>query len=290
MREAACVLDAKALLGEGPVWDVAEQRLYWVDIKGRRIHRFDPRSGQNEAWPTAEDVGSLAVREGGGLVVAMKSGFHFYDLEAGAARRVAGPPDEPAGNRFNDGKTDREGRFWAGTMDDGDRDACGSLYCLDAALECRRMVDGVICSNSLCWSPDGRTMYYSDSWRRTVWAWDVDPAGPAIANRRVFLELPAAEGVPDGATVDGEGCLWLAQWDGWRLCRYDPQGRLERVVRLPVQRPTCPMFGGADLATLYVTSARIGLDDAALAKQPLAGGIFALEPGVAGVPEARFKG
>ena len=152
------------------------------------------------------------------------------------------------------------------------------------------MVDGIVISNSLCWSPDGRTMYHADTMRRTVWAWDSDPERGEIANRRVFVTLSGDEGHPDGATVDSEGFVWLAHWDGWQLTRHDPTGRTERVVRLPVQRPTCPAFGGPDLAVLYVTSATIGLSPDALATQPWAGGILALDPGVRGLPEARFTG
>ena len=152
------------------------------------------------------------------------------------------------------------------------------------------MIDGIVISNALCWSPDGRTMYHADTIRRTVWAWDSDPDRGEIANRRVFVTLSGDEGNPDGATVDAEGFVWLAHWDGWQLTRHDPTGRTERVVRLPVQRPTCPAFGGPDLDVLYVTSASIGLSPEALVAQPCAGGLLALDPGVRGVPEARFVG
>lgn len=290
MIEATCVLDAKSLLGEGPVWDVGEQKLYWVDIKRRLIHRFNPATGEDRTWPTPEDVGSLAVREQGGLLVALKSGFHFYNLETGEATSLALPQGQPDNNRFNDGKTDRLGRFWAGSMDDHEKSPSGGLFRLDKNLECKQMVDGIICSNSLCWSPDSRVMYYADSWQRTVWAWDFELETGAIRNRRVFIEVPRSDGVPDGATVDAEGFVWLALWDGWRVVRYDPAGRAHQSVKLPVQRPTCPMFGGSGLKTIYVTSASIGLSDPELKKQPLAGSLFALEPGVPGLPEMRFEG
>jgi sugar lactone lactonase YvrE len=152
------------------------------------------------------------------------------------------------------------------------------------------MVDGVVISNSLCWSPDGRTMYHADTIARTVWAWDADPDGGEIANRRVFVTTSGDEGNPDGATVDAEGFVWLAHWDGWQVSRHDPTGRTERVIRLPVQKPTCPAFGGRDLDVLYVTSATIGLSPAALAAQPCAGGILAIDPGVRGIAEVRFPG
>ena len=290
MTEATCVLRANALLGEAPLWDPAERVLYWVDIKRREVHRFDPATGRDARWIVAEDVGSLAVRAAGGLVVAMRSGFHFFDPATGRTTPIVDPEPERSENRFNDGKPDRQGRFWAGSMHDPETRPTGGLYRLDPDRSCRRLVDGLICPNALCWSPDGRTMYHADTVYRTVWAWDFDPDRGEIANRRTFFEVPTADGAPDGATVDAEGCLWLAHWDGWRLTRYDPIGRIERVVPLPVQRPTCPAFGGPDLDVLYVTSASINFSAAERARQPLAGGILALAPGIRGLPEARFRG
>ncbi len=288
MSEVTCVLQAGALLGEAPLWDAADRVLYWVDIKRREVHRLDPVTGRDARWLTLEEVGSLAVRAAGGLVVALRSGFHFLDLDTGGVVPIARPePDRPE-NRFNDGKPDRRGRFWAGSMHDPETAATGALYRLDPDLSCHRMVDGLICSNALCWSPDGRIMYHADTCHRTVWAWDSDPASGQIANRRVFARLEEEEGAPDGATVDAEGFVWLAHWDGWRLSRRDPAGRVARVIQLPVQRPTCPAFGGPGLDVLYLTSATIGLAARDLARQPWAGGILALDPEVRGLPEARF--
>jgi sugar lactone lactonase YvrE len=285
-----CVLPARAVLAEGPLWDAEDRALYWVDIKGLAVHRFDPVTGRDTRWPMPETVGCLALRAAGGLVVALRSGFHFFDPDTGSLRVVSTPePDRPE-NRFNDGKPDRRGRFWAGTMHDPESRATGALYRLDPDGSCHRMFDGVVISNGLCWSPDGRTMYHADTSRRTVWAWDSDPDRGEITNRRVFVTLTGDEGHPDGATVDAEGFVWLAHWDGWQLTRHDPTGHTERVVRLPVQRPTCPAFGGPNLDVLYVTSASIGLSPEALAAQPCAGGLLALDPGVRGVPEARFSG
>jgi sugar lactone lactonase YvrE len=288
--DVRCVLPARALLGEGPLWDAAAGALYWVDIRGRRVHRWDPATGHDTAWPTPEPVGSLAVRAAGGLVLALRSGFHFMDLESGVTTPVARPEAERGENRFNDGKPDRRGRFWAGSMHRRGIEPTGALYRLDVDLACRRMVDGLVCSNSLCWSPDGRVMYHGDTGRGIVWAWACDPETGAIADRRVFVCPEPGEGAPDGATVDAEGFVWVAHWDGWRVTRYDPAGRVERVVRLPVQRPTCPAFGGPALDVLYVTSATTGLGPADLARQPWAGGILALAPGVRGLPEAAFGG
>jgi L-arabinonolactonase len=290
VTDVQCVLAARALLGEGPIWDGEDRVLYWVDIKDPSVHRFDPATGRDTRWSMPETVGSLALRSTGGLVVALRSGFHFFDPDTGVIRAVSTPELDRPGNRFNDGKPDRRGRFWAGTMHDHETHSTGALYRLDPDGTCHRMVDGVVISNALCWSPDGRTMYHADTVQRIVWAWDSDPDRGEIANRRVFVTLSGDEGNPDGATVDSEGFLWLAHWGGWQLTRHDPTGRTERVVRLPVQQPTCPAFGGPDLDVLYVTSASIGLSHEALAVQPCAGGLLALDPGVRGVPEARFRG
>lgn len=290
MTEVTCVLDAKAELGEGPLWDHRAQRLYWVNIRQKEVRRFDPATGRDEIFKAPAMVGSLAVRETGGLVVALQSGFHFFDppsSDSGTGKwdPVTDPEAHLPENRFNDGKPDRQGRFWAGSMDDLEKQASGGLYRLGADLKATRLVDGIICSNSLCWSPDGSVMYYADSWAHTIWAWDFDTASGEIANRRVFVQRPTDEGAPDGATVDAEGGVWVAYWGGWCVTRFDPKGKKERVVKLPVAQPTCPAFGGPDLDICYVTSAAIGG-----APQPLSGGIFAFAPGVKGLAEAFFKG
>jgi L-arabinonolactonase len=290
MTDVTCALPAGALLGEGALWDPGEQRLYWVDIKRQEVHRFDPARGHDERWVVPEAVGCLAVRAAGGLVVALRSGFHSFDPSTGRTVPLATPEPERTDNRFNDGKTDRQGRFWAGSMHDPETKPTGSLYRLDGDLSCHRLLDGLVVPNALCWSPDSRTMYQADSSRGTVWAWDFDATGGGIANRRTFVEIPASEGGPDGATVDADGFVWLAHWGGGRLSRFDPAGRLERVVPLPVQRPTCPAFGGPGLDVLYVTSASIGLSTEERTRQPWAGSILAIDAGVRGLPEARFRG
>jgi L-arabinonolactonase len=288
--QISCVCDAKAILGEGPYWDVIDQRLYWVDIKGKLIHRFDPATGKDETWSTPEVVGSLAVRAKGDLVVALQSGLYFFDLSTSEASPVVLPPGHPSHNRFNDGKVDRQGRFWAGSMDDLEKEPSGGLFRLDTNLSCRQLVDQITISNSLCWSPDSRTLYYSDSRQGTVWAWDFDADSGDISNRRAFIELPSNDGAPDGATVDVEGYIWLAVWGAWEVRRYDPNGRLDRTVSMPVRQPSCPMFGGPGLETIFVTSASKGLSEEQLLEQPQAGSLFAFQPGVKGLPEMRFQG
>jgi sugar lactone lactonase YvrE len=290
--EIRLALDAKAALGEGPVWCPRENALYWVDILEPALKRFVPATGETRSWTMPQLIGSFALRESGGVVVALRRGIFFFDFATGAVRDVFGAPEEPNDTRFNDGKCDRAGRFWAGTMhfDGLPRQPKGSLYRLDADLRCTRMETGIRTSNGLGWSLDNRLMYYTDTRVSRIDVFDFDPATGAIANRRPFAHVPTETGMPDGLTVDAEGCVWSAHWDGWRIVRYAPDGSVARVVKLPVQRPTSVNFGGPDLRTLYITSARDGLDAQALKDQPQAGGIFALETEVAGLPEPRFAG
>ena len=281
-----CVHEAAAAVGESPFWDTRSQTLYWVDIPGKKIYNHDPASGRNAVWDTPEDVGCVATHGDGGLIVALRNGFHRFSIATGSMSPIFIARDEPQTNRFNDGRTDRQGRFWCGSMDDGERSASGGLYRLDTTGRGERLVEGIVCANALCWSPDGTVMYFGDSVPGLVWRWDFDLASGAISNRRVFIEVPKATGMPDGATVDADGYVWIAHWGGWRVVRYDPRGRIDRVLMVPVSQPSCPAFGGRDLTTLYFTSAAIGV--AAPAREPLAGGLFAAEVGAAGVAEVPY--
>lgn len=288
--EVRCVQQANAILGEGPLWCPREGVLYWLDIKRPAIYRFDPEQGQTGHWPLPSDIGCMALREGGGMVVGLRTGLAFLNFETGAVTAVADPEADRPDNRFNDGKVDRRGRFWAGTLNDAESEPLGSLYRLDPGGEVTLMQGGAVVSNGIGWSPDDRVMYFTDSAVRTIWAYEFDAASGAAANRRVFAEVPDGSGFPDGLTVDADGFVWSAVWDGWRLVRYDPSGRIDREVAMPVQRPTSCMLGGGGLKTLFVTSASIHLDAVALARGPLAGGLFALDVDTAGLPEPRFAG
>ena len=276
------------ILGEGPVWDVLEQALYWVDIRGQALRRLAGANGTATSWPMPEPIGSLALREAGGVLVALRSALAFFDPVSGRFERIAAPEAHLQGHRFNDGKCDRQGRFWAGTMHDVTRDPVGTLYRLDAR-GCVAMERGVRIPNSLCWSPDGRTMYFSDSLLRTVFAYPFDPDSGELGTRRVFatVEAPA---IPDGATVDRDGFVWCAHYDGWRVVRFAPDGRIDRVIELPVQRPTSCQFGGPGLDTLYITTAKQKLTPPELTAQPLAGALLALDVDVTGLAETRFAG
>jgi L-arabinonolactonase len=237
-----------------------------------------------------EAIGSFALREAGGALVALRSGLHLLDLRSGALDLFcAVEPDRPD-NRLNDGRCDRRGRFWVGSMHDRLRAPTGALYRVDPDRTSQRVLDGITVPNSLSWSPDGRVMYFSDTRSREILAYDFDTATGRPGARRVFARVPDDGGYPDGATVDAEGFLWSAHWDGWRVTRYAPDGRVDRVIELPVQRPTSCAFGGERLDVLYVTSASTRLTPTELARGPGAGGLFAVEVGVRGLLESRFAG
>jgi sugar lactone lactonase YvrE len=282
-----CIADVKAVLGEGPLWDSREQALYWVDIPEKRLFRWSEAEGA-ETIALPVHLCSLAPRAAGGFIGAGYDGF----AEIAADLRIAplgDPEPELPGNRFNDGKTDRAGRFWAGTMDRSEREASGSLYRLGTDLGWQMADTGYRVANGPAFSLDGRTMYHSDSALQRVYAFDLAEDGTA-AHRRIFAEFGDGEGYPDGMTVDAEDCLWIAFWDGWCLRRLSPAGARLAELPVPVQRPTSCTFGGAGLDRLFVTSARRGLTEAALEAQPCAGGVFMTVPDVKGVPETPFAG
>ena len=294
------IVESGAVLGESPVWSVEEQVLYWLDIKAPALHRYDPATNRDEKWKLPQETGSIALRKGGGLVAAARTGFAFLDPRDVLINWIGDPePDRPE-NRLNDGRTDRQGRFWAGSMHDPEgppqtyfeREPVGTFYRLDPDGAIHPMIRNILVSNGLCWSPDGQTMYAADSPTRTIRAWDYDTATGDIANERVFAKIPEepGRGTPDGAIVDAEGGVWVAEFRGSRLTRFTPDGREDRMIAMPVSRVTCPMFGGPDLRTLYVTSAQIMLTPEELEAEPLAGALFALDVGVAGLPEAPFPG
>jgi len=285
--QVECAARGADLLGECPLWDGRE--LWWVDILAPALKRLDPASGAVRALALPEPIGSFALRRAGGILAAMKSGLYFLNPEDGALECVAQPELARPQNRFNDGRCDRDGRFWAGTMkDEGPREPAGSLYRLDADRRCTRGRGNLYVPNSLCWSPDGATMYLSDTHRHVIWAYAYDRASGAPSSERVFAQGDALH--PDGACVDAEGCVWSCQYGGWRIVRFTPAGAIDRVLELPVANPTCCCFGGEALDTLYVATATQKLAPEALARQPLAGSVLALRPGAKGLPESRFAG
>lgn len=277
------------VLGEGPTWSVREQALYWVSIRLPGVRRYHPASGRIDTWTLPEFVGSLALRARGGLIVALRSGMAAWDPGSGTLDMLSAPEAHIEHHRFNDGKCDRQGRFWAGTMHDVTRDPVGSLYRLDTRGHCEAVLGGIRIPNSLAWSADGRRMMFADSPARLIRAYDFDIATGSVSGEREFARVPEPA-IPDGAAMDAEDHLWVAIYDGWRLHRYAPDGSLVRVVELPVQRPTMMAFGGADLKTLYITTASQKLTPEELERQPLAGALLAMPVDVPGVPDAEYAG
>jgi sugar lactone lactonase YvrE len=284
-----CVWDARAILGEGPVWLPHEQCLYWLDVKAPAVYRYVPETADKKRWPMPERIGFLLPRRGGGFLAGFKSGVANVDLDSGKIEPLGGPEYDLPGNRLNDGKVDFAGRAWFGSMDDDEVSETGKLYSMDSDGEITMVDDGYVVTNGPAISPDGGTLYHTDTFRRTIYAFDLRPNG-ALENKRVFVETAPDAGYPDGMTVDAEGFLWVAHFGGWRLTRFRPDGSIERTLPMPVAQVTSCAFGGSDLDRLYVTTAAIGLDDKALRAQPLAGGLFELAPDVGGLPSPHFNG
>jgi len=299
MMNVECVLDCRNWLGEGPMWMPSERRLYWTDVPSRQVHRWNPTSGEQEVFATPDMVTAMAPRRSGGLIVATDKGVEFWDPATNQRTAFVAPEKGLPGNRSNDGKCDRHGRFWLGTMsnnlnaDGTGRDLAGTtgnLYRIDADGTATKMDGPFGVSNTFAWSPDNRTMYFADS-LKGIYAYDFDSESGAIANRRLFAATDdAADGVPDGSTIDADGFVWNCRWDGSGIIRWAPDGTIDRKIDLPCPRVTSAIFGGDDLDTLYVTTARFDMSEAELADYPLAGGIFAIDAGVRGIAEVPFAG
>lgn len=291
MSEVRLAVACGNVLGEGPVWDTARGRLYWVDIKGGALHWLHPASGETVAVPVEGQVSAVAPRAcGEGLLATRQDGVGILDPDTGVfTHRFDPEPDRPH-NRCNDGNVDLAGRFWFGAMHDGEVEATGALYRLDPDWSCRRILDGMGIPNTLVVSPGNDVLYVADSLLGTIDALALHPLTGEPAARTPFIHVPAEGCGPDGSAVDAEGFVWNAEWGGARLVRYSPAGHIDRVVPLPVAHPSSCAFGGADLATLYITTARWLLGDAALARQPWAGHLLALEPGVRGLALPPFGG
>ena len=283
-------LDIRAELGECPVWSVEEQALYFVDIKGQALHKFDPISGQVTTMAVPEEIGCIGLRRGGGFIAGLRSGLWLLNSDGRVETKLADNPEDQRTSRFNDGRVDPAGRFFAGTIDEPKAGAQAHLYRYD-----RRglvpVASDLLTSNGTAFSPDGRTFYHSDTPTFTVWRYDYDPAAGELSDKRIFIRLEPTEsdrGRPDGAAVDQQGCYWTALFEGGRVQRYSPDGRLLAEYPTPARCPTMMAFGGRDLKTLYVTSARTGRPAAELADYPHSGSLFSMRVDVAGLPEPRF--
>lgn len=279
-----------AILGEGPLWDPHSQTLMSLDCMGRKLFRHTPATGAEEVWALPRTPGSFAFRANGGVLMAYRRGLAMIEPGTDMLDDIATPGIDLGVAVFNDGKCDRRGRFWTGTMDREVKDPVGALYRLDPDLSVHRMDGGITLANGIAWSPDDRTMYFCDSRPGHVWAYDYDIASGQIENRRMFMDFAGRKGRPDGCTVDVEGCLWVAEISAGQVVRLDPAGREVAAVAVPVPRPTSVMFGGPDLRTLFVTSMRHGLSAEELQSHPASGCIWAGDVGIAGIEEPRFAG
>ncbi len=282
---------APSLLGESPLWHPDEQLLYWVDIPGRQLKRHNPRTGHQDVWHVPSEPACIAPLLGGGLLMAMRDGLWRFDPASGQRTQVARPPYDPTAQRFNDGKADAQGRFWVGTIDDK-REPRAALYCLaDGELRC--MAGGITASNGLAFSPDGRTLLWADTTAHRVQAFDLDASDGSLSRQRLFAQfelrdlaapISSYRGRPDGAAVDSEGAYWVAMFEGQRLLRLAPDGSQLAELPLPVRCPTMPCFGGPDLKTLYITTARDKRPADELAAQPMAGCVLQCRVEVRGLP------
>lgn len=275
------------VIGEGPVWDVAEQALYFIDILGKKVLRFDPASGKTRTWVVPDVIGSMALRAGGGAIVALTNGVFTLDFASGTCEMLATSGDLNETVQLADGKVDRRGRFIVGSSDRTMKEPRGKLYALDLDATLREIDNDIFLSNGPCWSPDDKVLYHSDSIRNTVFAYDYDIATGTATNRRAWASTEALGGIPDGATIDTDGCMWMAICEGQKVVQFRPDGGLERVIDMPVKCPSSVIFGGAALDKLYVTS----LSPAFLGREaaPLDGCTFVIEGlGATGLPEPRY--
>ncbi len=283
--EAKVFLDAKAMLGEGPLWDDRRNVLFFVDIEGKKLHKVTPE-GEDVAYEMPSRVGTVGLTKGSRLVVALENGLHLFDPDTQELEFFCQPETDRTGNRGNDGKPDPAGNMWIGTMP-MEKGKVGALYCVRPDKSSVNVMDGLGCANGMGWSPDHKTMYFIDTPSKAVWAFDYDDKTGAVSNQRVVVNYagaPMEEGGPDGMTVDAEGKLWVAQWGGSQVSRYDNITG-EKLMKLDVGAPctTCPTFGGENLDKIFVTTAGFGRE-----KFPLAGSVFVAEVGVKGMKAHRF--
>lgn len=282
-----CIADVRAILGEGPCWSVRNQSLFWVDINEPRLFEWNAATGV-ATHPLSENICSIVPRASGGYIGAGYNGLVRLDA-AFNITSLGNPEPEMPGNRFNDGKVDPAGRFWAGTMDHAEKAASGTLYRIDTDLSWTAIDTGYRVTNGPAFSTDGRTMYHTDSAVQRIYAFVLDADGNAI-DRKLFLQFKHEDGYPDGMTVDADNCLWVAFWDGWCIRRFSPEGVLLAEISVPVQRPTSVAFGGSNMEQIFISSASRDLTRSELVGQPNAGGLFSFKPGVRGIAEQPFAG
>lgn len=290
MSAPRLLLDAKANLGEGPLWSARDQAVYWTDIKVKRLNRYRLADGATRSWDMPDMIGwAVERRDRPGFVVGLAHAIAEVTLDPFTLTRRAEIETGLPGNRLNDAKVDLQGRVWFGSMDNDEKAKAGAFYRLDPDFSVHRVDGGYICANGPTFSPDGKIVYHTDSTVREIYRFDVRPDG-SLGGKRVFVRFAEPEGYPDGMTTDREGCLWVAHWGGGRITRFRPDGTRDRVVTFPASQVTSCTFGGDRLDRMFVTSARIGLSDEQLAREPLAGGLFEIDPGAIGLPTQQFAG
>ena len=277
-----CVCELAAKLGEGPLWSARERAVWFVDIKGRQVHRHDEATRTTQSWRAPEDVGFIVAASGGRFICGLKSGLYLFTPESGNFQLLTPVDSDRPGNRLNDAHVDAAGRLWFGTMDDAEASPTGALYRFDAR-GLHRCDDGYVITNGPATSPDGRTLYHVDTLERVIFAFDLAADG-SLSRRRVFARLAETDGYPDGPVVDAAGCVWVGLYGGWGVNRYSPSGELLSKLSLPVANCTKVAFGGPDLRTLYITSAWKGLAAEQRTQQSLAGGLFAVRVDTPGLP------
>ena len=297
--DITCIISSKDNLGEGCLWDAETQCLWWLDIaRPTRIQRLNPATGEHKVWTSPLLVTAIARKKSGGFIMGGEDGVYSFDPATGSTELVSRPESDIPLNRMNDGSCDAKGRFWLGSMMQNigpkgeDRDITadtGKLFRVNADGSSTTMLTRIGVSNGPCWSPDGKTFYFSDTKNQIISAFDFDADNGALSNHRV-LNDDKTHGYPDGATVDAEGFIWSARWEGSCVLRIDPKGRIDRIVKVPATRVTCPVFGGPDLDTLYLTTSRAHVDAETLARYPDQGGVFAVKPGVKGMLKHAFAG
>lgn len=287
---AELVLACSNALGEGPVWDDRLQELFWVDIEGRKLQRYNPASGSKQDYEFDRKIGAAVPATDGSWILAMQDGFYRFDLQ-GQPELIVSTPEEDIMNRMNDGKCDRAGRFWAGTISSKNAPDA-SLFVLEAGGKLEKRFSNVICSNGMAWNGDNTLYYYIDTGQAAVFVFDYDAETGSISNHRTAISFRerGEQGMPDGMCIDEEGMLWISHWGGWQVSRWNPlTGEKLAKIEVPVKNVTSCTFGGNELDELYITTARIGNNEEDLAGQPLAGGVFRAKPGVRGLPVDRAR-
>ena len=284
------VVDCISLLGEGPVWDNVQKCICWIDILNGKIHQFCPEQKKFTTISVQQMIGCLAICTNNNFIAALQNGFAFVDRENGSVKLISDPEAHLPGNRFNDGKCDPAGRFWAGTMSLSEEAGAGSVYIVQNDLQPIKIIESVTISNGMAWSPNHQTFYYIDTPTFLILAYDYNIVNGQISNKRTIIKIDEKDGYPDGMTIDNEGMLWVAHWGGWQITRWDP-GTGEKIhsIKLPVAKVTSCTFGGVNLEDLYITTAKVGLTENELIQQPLAGSLFVIRNcGFKGMPAVEF--